>query len=528
MGSHHAGGATESATTPEVLIAQLDRLDIKVWVDGERLRYSAPPGALTPDLAATLRANKSDLMSVLRERDVADQPSSGMFTAPPSFVQRHFWSLQHQDPASCSFNVPFVFHLQGFLDVALLRRSFNEIVRRHELLRTKLQTVDGTLMQVIATTGEVNMIVADLRDCPPPAQSDETHRLIRVELESPFDLAAESCLRIRLLRLGEEEHILFFCLHSVMAEDGSLGALLKELAVHYQAFLAAPDTSPAPLPPLPMQYADYARWQQALLSTGMEARLAYWRQWFANGEPLPVTPTFSEPTAAEPTFRAGTVWHQFSPDLTNQLKRLSRRADVTLFTATLAGFAALLYRYGGCTDVVVGGPAANRSHWKLEPLIGSTLNILAYRFDLAGNPDVLTLLARVRATVVAALTHQDVPFASIAPMLEPYRERTDPLFRTALTFSEDTPHHQLILLGVKVTFLEKYTNSEIRPELFPVMWEDRIAGTLNSYWLYREDLFSASTMAQMVADYEAILIGMVGDPTQAIDTLVSSRPAPGA
>src|SRR5207245_7846693 len=205
--------------------------------------------------------------------------------------------------------------------------------------------------------------------------------------------------------------------------------LLKELAVHYRAVLAAPqDTNPAPLPPLPMQYADYARWQQSLLSTGMETRLAYWQRWFAVGEPPPLTRTFAKPTAAEPTFRAGTVWHQFSPEMTDQLKRLSRRAGVTLFTTTIAGYAALLYRYSGCTDVVVGGPAANRSHWQLEPLIGSTLNILASRFDLTGNPDVLTLLARVRATVVAALTHQDVPFASLAPMLEPGRQRTGPLF----------------------------------------------------------------------------------------------------
>jgi len=249
-------------------------------------------------------------------------------------------------------------------------------------------------------------------------------------------------------------------------------------------------------------------------------------RWFAIGEPPPLTPTFAKPTAAEPTFRAGTVWHQFSSEMTDQLKRLSRRAGVTLFTTIVAGYAALLYRYSGCTDVVVGGPAANRRHWKLEPLIGSTLNILAYRFDLTGNPDVLTLLARVRATVVAALTHQDVPFASIAPMLEPDRQRTGPLFRTVLTFCEDTPHHQLDLPGMKVTFLEKFTNQEIRPELFPVMWEDPIAGTLTSYWLYREDLFSAATMAQMVADYEALLIAMIDDPTRTIDTLVSRRPAP--
>lgn len=511
----------ETVPTPEALLTQLDRLDIKLWLDGERLRYSALPGALTPDLRALLQAHKSGLMVLLRNRQSKNQLGIGVFTAPPSFVQRHFWSLQQLNPTDCVFNVPYAFHLQGKLDATLLRRSFDEIIRRHELLRTTLQAIDGALMQVVAPTGEVNMTVAALRDGPPATRADEANRLIQAELRSPFDLARESCLRVRLLGLGEEEHILFLCLHNIICEDGSLGALLKELRVHYQAFLAAlPGQKPAPLPPLRMQYADYARWQQSLLSTGMETRLAYWRQWFAKGEPLPWTPTFGKPAPAAPTFRAGTVWRRFSPELTQQLKRLSQRAAVTLFVTTLAAYATLLYRYSGCTDVVVGGPAANRSHWKLEPLIGSTLNIIAYRFDLAGNPDVLTLLARVRETVLAALTHQDVPFAAVAPLLEPDRKRSNPLFRTVLSFFEDTPHHQLRLPGVTVTFLEKITNREIRPDLFPVMWEEQMAnGALTGYWMYREDLFDADTMAQMLADYEALLTAIADDPAQTIDAL---------
>jgi hypothetical protein len=515
----------ESARTPDSLITQLDRLDIKLWVEGERLRYNAPPGALTPGLRAILQENKNDLMVLLRTRDVANQPRMGVVTAPPSFVQRHFWSLQQQDPAACCFNVPFAFHLRGKLDATVLRRSLAEIVGRHELLRTTLQPVDGTLMQMIAATGEVNMSVADLRDWPTETQGDEAYRLIQEELSSPFDLAREPCLRVRLLRLGDEEHLLLFCLHSVMGEDGSVGALLKELGVYYEALLAAaPGSNPEPLPPLPMQYADYAHWQQSLLSTGMEARLAYWRQWFARGEPPTLTAALAKSTPSQSSFRAGMVWHQFSPQLTDRLRRLSRSAGVTLFVTTIAGYAALLCRYSGCADVVVGGPSANRSHWKLEPLIGSTLNILCYRFDLAGNPDVLTLLARVRSTVVAALTHQDVPFAAIAPLLEPERQRTNPLFRTALTFSENMPHRQLQLAGVTVTFLERITNQETRPELFPVMWEDQTTnGALTSYWLYREDLFDAGTIEQMVADYEAMLTAMAADPRQTIEALPSSR-----
>ncbi len=515
----------EAVTTPGSLIAHLDRLDIKLWVDGERLRYDAPPGALTPDLRALLKEQKGDVIALLRNRAAASESRSN-FTAPPSFVQRHFWLLQAQHPQGCFFNVPFAFRLEGRLDVAALRRSLDEIVRRHEFLRTTLQTIDGSLMQVVAADGELTLATVDLRDFPPATRSDEVQGLVAAELARPFDLAREPCLRVRLWRLGDEEHVLFLCLHNLMGEDGSLGALLNELGVHYRAFLAAPPgTNPAPLPPLPMQYADYAHWQQSLLGTGMEARLDYWRRWFANGEPPPLAPAVAKPTSAEPSFRAGTFWHQFPAELTDRLRQLSRRAGVTLFVSTIAGYATLLYRYSGCTDVVVGGPAANRSHWKVEPLIGSTLSLPAYRFDLAGDPDVLTLLTRVRNTVVAALTYQDVPFASIAPLLGPHGQRTSPLFRAVLTFSEDSPHHQLDLPGVTVTFLEKITNHEIRPELFPVMWEDKTAnGALTSYWLYREDLFSVATIAQMVADFEALLTAMTDDPTQTIDALPSNGP----
>ncbi len=526
-GLAYPGGAGTGAVTtpdsPDSLIAHLDRLDINLWVEGERLRYDAPPGAMTPALRALLQEQKGDIMAMLRDRALANE-SRSTFTAPPSFIQRHFWLLQEQLPEGCFFNVPFAFHLQGALDAGVLRLCFDEIVRRHDFLRTTLQTIDGDLMQVVAADGEVNMAVVDLRDLPPAAQRDEVQRLVDTELANPFVLAREPCLRVRLVRLGEEEHILFLCLHNIMGEDGSLGALLNELGAHYRVFLAAPPgTDPAALPPLPLQYADYARWQQSLLTTGMEARLAYWRHWFANGEPPLLTPAAAKPTPTEPSFRAGTVWHQFSGDLTDRLRQLSRRAGVTLFVSTIAGYATLLHRYSGCTDVVVGGPVANRSHWKVEPLIGSTLSIAAYRFDLAGDPDVLTLLTRVRSTVVAALTYQDVPFASIAPLLGPHGQRTSPLFRAVLTFSEDPPHHQLDLPGIGVTFLEKITNHEIRPELFPVMWEDKTAnGALTSYWLYRKDLFSAATIAQMVADYEALLTAMTDDPTRTLAELVSS------
>lgn len=508
----------ELITTPETLLTHLDQLDIKLWLDGERLRYSAPPGVLTPDLRAQLQRHKNALMALLRSGRPEAAPRTKVRTAPPSFAQQHFWSLQQLNSTECFYNVPFSFRLNGKLDATLLRQSFNEIIRRHELLRTTLQQIDGALIQVVAPTEEVNMTVIDLQVLPSEAQPDEVNRLIQAEVQHPFNLASESCLRVRLLWLGAEEHILLLCIHNIAVENRSMSVLLKELTAHYTAFLAGEAITP--LPPLPMQYADYARRQQALLSTRMETRLAYWRAWFAKGEPPSSLLPGALDLPAAPTFRAATVWYRLPPEQTQQIKLLSRRTGVTLYMTTLAAYVVLIYRYSGSTDVVIGTPFANRNDWRLEPLIGSTLDIIALRFDLTGNPDVLTLLARVRETVLAALAHQDVPFAAIASILEPDRKRNGPLFRALFSFLEEAPCDQLTLPGVTVTFMN-LDNGVMRPDLILAVWEERAAtGTvLGGYWQYKQDLYDAEMAAQMIHEFQALLASMADGPTQTLDAL---------
>jgi Condensation domain/TubC N-terminal docking domain len=515
----------ESGTTPQALLDLVERLGVKLWVEEGHLRYSAPARVLTPDLRARLREHKSTVMELLASGEGLGTGQVGDLTAPLSFAQQHFWSLQRLVPSAGFFNVPFAFHLRGGLDGALLRRSADEVCSRHELLRTTLRMVGGGPVQVISPTGEIDMTYTDLRHCPPAVRDDEVHRSIQSELASPFDLSRESCLRMRLFQREDDDHILLFCLHNMIVEDRSVGALLNELGVHYRAFSAPAEGQPS-LPALPIQYAEFARWQQSLLTTDAEARLAYWGEWFAKGEPPAVTSAFANPSPpAQPTFRAGAVWRRLSLRLTEQLRQLSQRADVTLFVTILAAYAVLLYRYSGYTDVAVGGPAANRGHWETESLIGSTLSLVAYRFDLADGPDVWTLLAMARDTIVEALTHQDVPFVAIAPQLEPGRNRTNPLFRTAFNFSQATPHDQLHLPGVEVSFLEEITNREIRPDLFPVLWEDhRRDGALTCCLMYRKDLFDADAIALMATDYETLLTAMVEDPTQTIDAIPLDGP----
>lgn len=519
--------ATAQPTLPlEALFTELERLDIKLWVEQDRLRFNAPPGALTPELRTRLQTHKAELIAALNsagihspERSLCNaHDASGVRVYPPSFAQRHFGNLQRQNPTACYYNVPFGFHCRGPLDENLLRRSFNATIARHEFLRTTLQDVDGALMQVVAPSGEVQMTVVPL---PPAAPAAAIEREIQIECHTPFDLTSASSLRVRLLRLAQDEHILLICLHNVAFDTGSLSALLHEVGAHYAALAGGQADR---LPGLPMQYADCVRWQQALLSADLEPRRAYWRAWFSRGEPPPVTLAIARRDAPPPTFDAGTLRCDYAPPLTQQLKQLSQQAGVTLFTTLLAAYALTLHRFSGLDDVVMGTTFANRNHWKLEPLIGSLLNVLALRIDLSANPAFVDLLKQVREAFLAACTHQDVPYAVIAPLLHEAAaapKRTTPLFRTVFSFLGEIPGNLLQLPGIDVSFMEKIHGELMFPDLYPTMWEKQTADgmALTGYWQYKKDLYGEATARAILDHFGQVLTAVVADPNRTVDSL---------
>ncbi|TAN46943.1 MAG: hypothetical protein EPN21_19080 [Methylococcaceae bacterium] len=508
------------------LFTELERLDIKLWLEADRLRFNAPPGALTAELRSRLQTHKAELIAYLHragihapeDRMSLSHDASAQHVSPPSFAQRHFGTLQRQNPTACYYNVPFGFHCRGPLDENLLRQSFNATIARHEFLRTTLQDIDGALMQVVAPAGEIHMTVVPLQQLNATDLAAAIEREIQTECHTPFDLAAESGLRIRLLRLAQEEYVLLICLHNVAFDTGSLSALLHEVGEHYAALAGG---QPARLPALPMQYADCVRWQQALLNSNLEPRLAYWRQWFSRGEPPPVTLLIAKQETPSPSFHAGTLRCDYAPQLTQQLKQLSQQAGVTLFATLLAAYALTLYRFSSIGDVVMGTTFANRSHWKQEPLIGSLLNILALRIDLSGSPDFLSVLKQVREVFLAACSHQDVPFAAIAPILQPDQQRTTPLFRTVFSFLGEIPGNQLQFPGIEVSFMEKIHGELMFPDLYPTMWEKKTADgmALTGYWQYKQDLYSAATASALLDYFSHVLQAAVANPRLAIDTL---------
>ena len=452
-------------------------------------------------MLAKLRENKPELLARLQRAAVR--------TLPPSFAQRRFFSLQKLNPADAFYNVPFVFRLSGNLDVDILRASFNEIVKRHEVLRTTLEERDGELVQVVAPEGEIQLTLADL--------DVSLQDRLRTETERPFDLSRQSGLRVVVLRSAPSQHYLHLCLHNTLFDQSSLMVVLKELSEHYAALL---NGHPASLP-LPAQYADYVRWQESVTTSRTEGRTNYWREWFSRGEPPSWQWTASKSTPGMQGFGAHVVWQRYSPELTSNIRSLSQSSGGTVFLTLLTVYALLLSRYTGCDDVTIGTTYSNRHQARFASLIGSTIDVPALRVDMTDNPTLLALLARTRAVVGEALTWQDVPFDYIAPQLE--RKASGPLFRMVFSYFAEVPHGRLQLPGVEVEFLEDVINDISRPDLYLVFWENQTSSgpTLTGYWMHKREVFELEAAEKMNREFQALVAAIIKDPSQRVRTLLS-------
>ena len=316
----------------------------------------------------------------------ADEP------VPLSFAQQRLWFLDQFQPGSPVYNIPAALRITAPLNAFALEQSLNEIVRRHEALRTTFAAVDGRPVQVIAPALRVPLPVTDLRGLPQTERETEATRLATQEAQHPFDLARGPLVRATLLRLGAGDHVLLLTMHHIVSDGWSMGVFFRELAVLYEAYATG---KPSPLPELPVQYADFAQWQrQWLQGEVLAAHLTYWKQHLAGAPEVLELPT-DRPRPAVQSFRGATYPFTLPPALSTALKTLSQREGVTLFMTLLAAFKTLLHRYTGQGDLVVGAPIANRTRAEIEGLIGFFVNTLVLRTDLSGNPRFGELLGRV-------------------------------------------------------------------------------------------------------------------------------------
>jgi amino acid adenylation domain-containing protein len=432
---------------------------------------------------------------------------------PLSFAQQRLWFLDQLEPGQAAYSMPLAVSVSGALRVAVLEQALGEIVRRHEALRTSFPVRSGEPRQQIAEAGRVEVPVTDLQGLGDERAWEEAGRLMRAEAGRPFDLGSGPVIRVRLLRLAEEEHVVLLTLHHIVSDGWSMGVLIREIATLYEAYNSG---RPSPLAGLPIQYADFAHWQRELLQGEvLEAQLSYWRGQLAGAPPMLELPT-DRPRPAMQSFRGATQNFAVSGRLTESLESLSRSEGATLFMTLMAAWQTLLSRYSGQTDIVVGSPIANRNRAEVEPLIGFFANALALRTDLSDNPTFKELLVRVRDVSLGAYAHQDLPFEMIVEDLEPKRH-TDrsPLFQVVFTL-QNAPTSALDVSNLRLVPL-KIENVTAKFDLVLNMTMDDtgMAGSLE----FSTALFNAESIARMLRHFQRLLQAVVADPEQRVSDL---------
>jgi amino acid adenylation domain-containing protein len=429
--------------------------------------------------------------------------TSGTYVFPTTFAQQRLWFLEQLQPGSVSYLVPWSLQLSGKLNIEALGRSLNEIVRRHEILRTTFSWKDGMPVQVV-TGSSIPLPLLDLSAASSPEK--EAQRLSREEAHRPLDLERGPLVRARLLRLGPEEHVLLLTMHHIIFDGWSRRILVRELAVLYEAFCSG---QMSPLSPPKLQYADYAVWQRKQFQGAyLEKQASYWKEQLA-GIPARLDLPTDRPRPAVQSFNGAKLPLALSAELTGRLNEYSRERGVTLFMTLLAGFQALLARYSNQDDIVVGSPIANRNRAEIEEMIGFFANTLVFRTRFSADLSLNSLIARVKETALGAYAHQDVPFEKLVEELQPERNLgQNPLFQVLFSF-QNMPRQAFELAGLKVKFLDHgEATAKFDLSVFLSETTEGVRGRIE----YNTDLFDEATVRRMSEHYAALLESGVKAP----------------
>lgn len=555
----HSDAPAISFLRPELMMAEFQRLQLEahlqflhgqhmIWFDAQRrlveLHYqhwqailqlesafarsggtgvleAAGPGAWQPARTSqpgVVRTYSSDSPQPVASQSThfeAQRPAREARSAPLSFAQQRLWFLTQLQPGSVAYNIPSVISLPGPVDVRALAWSFNEMIRRHETLRTTFVSGEhGEPVQVVAGELALELPVEDLQRYPAAERQAEVQRWANQESQHIFDLSHGPLIRARLLRLSPQEHLLLVTLHHIVADGWSLGILFRELAVLYEA---AYQGKPSPLPPLQIQYADFAQWQRRSLSgERLAAEVRYWRERL-NGAPSMLKLPTDRPRPTVPSYAGATVDFHCPLAVAEGLVQISRQAGGTLFMVLLAAFKVLLYRLTGETDLVVGTPIANRNRTELESLIGFFVNQLALRTDLSGDPTFREVLRRVKESTLGAYEHQDLPFEKLVDSLQPVRSLAyAPLFQVVFGL-QNNPTSRQRSAGAAAPPQPVAEMPRIEPGTAKIdmTWQlAQVPDGLRGGIEYATDLFNRATIERISEQFRSLLEQIVEDPDQ--------------
>ena len=432
-----------------------------------------------------LQAKRNKLAVLLKAK--LSQPK----VCPLSFAQQQLWFIHEMAPDSSAYNLPYAVRLMGQLDVDAVRRSINEIVRRHEILRTTFHSGHDKVHQVIAASGKANMQFVDLTTLTKDKQEEAARQLIEKAAIRSYNLSSECLMRVFLLKFAGNDHMLLVTMHHIVGDGWSVSIMMQEFCALYDAYRLGQSS---PLKDLPIQYADYTMWQREWLTERvLQQHLEYWRNQLAGASVLEIPTDY--PRSSSSRHRAGRIQVSLPLELTERINELCRREGATLFMTMLAGFQLLLNKYTEQTDIAVGSVIANRNRSEVEGLIGFFVNTLVLRTNASGNPTFRELLARVREMTLGAYAHQDLPFEKLVEHLQPERSVAHvPLFQ-AMFVVQNGPQRDLELQDIRAQHIQTEVG-EAKFELTLSLHQsaDEVKGELE----YAADLFEAATMQRLV------------------------------
>jgi len=501
-------GECEPVDSAERLFSELRALDIRVFLDGDRLRCSAPKGRLTKELEQRIATQKADLIRTLRHANpqplaIRRRSTPGVST-PLSFAQERFWFLQSFAPESTDYNITACQRVFTSVDATALESAVRAVVKKHEVLRTNFPELDGSPTQVVREELFPEVAIYNLDYLRPLERETAIGDTLQELAKHRFDLAADSLIRIALIRTAEQEHLVVLTAHHIVCDGWSIGIFFAELRSFYETYSRGRTVVP---PQLPVQYGDYALWERDQQTSGILApQIDYWKSKL-KGSPRSLEMPLDHVRPASFAYEGRLHGFQLSAATSESVKVLARQEGATPFMALLTIFKALLFRYTKHRDIVVGTPVSTRTRFELEELIGCFINTQVLRTEIPPGVSTRELLARVRATVLESLNHADVPFEILVSELVTERDLSrTPLFQIAFILQNTPMSSEYAVVSGGTTF-----------DMTLYMWN--LNGLFGGSIEYNAKLFSPETIACVAGCYETLASEMVSQPDTAIERL---------